>query len=295
MASAIPGRTVAALVIVQILFGLHPVVSKLAFPAFGPGGVSVARVVGAAVVFQSIRLARREAPLPWRVHAKIAFAATFGIVANQLIFLYGLSRTSATHAALLITTVPVVALLVALLSGREPWRANRVAGIAIALAGAAFVILGRGLAGGGEWLGDAMVMGNAVCYGIYLVLGRELVVTVSPWSLASALFTWGAPMVLCVTGLPAPDHPTPESWAALGFTVLGPTVGTYLLNLLALRAAPASVVAVFVCLQPLVAAAIAVPLLHESPDWRTVGAGVVTVGGMLLATREGGRPTASAR
>ena len=267
------------------MFGLHPVAAKLAFPAFGPGGVSLARVVGAAIVFQAVRLARREPGLPLRVHGRIVVASIFGVVANQLLFVYGLARTTATHAALLIVMVPVATLMVAMLAGRERFLPHRALGIVIALAGAALVVTGRGALSGGEGIGDAMVLGNAVCYAIFLVLGRDLLVTIPPWTLAATLFTWAIPFVLVVTGVPIPVSPTPGAWAALTAVVLGSTVGTYLLNLLALRSVPSSVVAVFVCLQPTVAAALAVPLLGETLDARTLWAGVVTIVGMLVATR----------
>ncbi|GDX78926.1 multidrug transporter [Deltaproteobacteria bacterium] len=288
---SLPLRAVVALLLVQLLFGLHPVAAKLAFPAFGPGGVSLARVVGAALVFQAVRVARREPGLPWRVHGRVLVAALFGVVANQLLFVYGLARTTATHAALLIVMVPVVALIVAILAGRERFSPHRALGIVVALAGAALVVTGRGALSGGEGVGDAMVLGNAICYGIYLVLGRDLLVTIPPWTLAATLFTWAIPFVLLVTGVPMPVSPTPLAWAALASVVLGSTVGTYLLNLLALRSVPASVVAVFVCLQPIVAALLAIPLLDETLDARTLWAGVVTVVGMLVATR--GAPEAS--
>lgn len=282
---ALPVRAVVALLVVQLLFGLHPVAAKLAFPAFGPGGVSLARVVGAALVFQAVRLARREPGLPWRVHGRVVGAALFGVVANQLLFVYGLARTTATHAALLIVIVPVAALIVAILTGRERFLPHRAIGIVIALAGAALVVTGRGALSGGEGIGDAMVLGNAVCYGIFLVLGRDLLLTIPPWTLAATLFTWSVPLVMVVTGVPVPVNPTPTAWLALASVVFGSTVGTYLLNLLALRSVPASVVAVFVCLQPVVAALLAIPLLDETLDARTLWAGVVTVVGMLVATR----------
>lgn len=287
-------RTVFALVVVQVLFGLHPIFSKLAFPYFGPGGVSAARVIGAAVVFQAVRLARREPGLPWATHARIAVAALFGISANQLLFLYGLSHTSATHAVLLIVCVPVVTLVAALLTGRERASAARVLGIAVAFAGAALVITGRGTMAEGELVGDLMILGNAVAYAIYLLQVRDLLGVVPPWSLAAALFTWGVPQVLVVTGIPAiPDAP-PAAWGALAFVVLGSTVATYLLNLFALRSVPASVVAVFVCIQPTIAAALAWPLLGERLDGRTLLAGGVTIVGMVVATRRVPERTAAA-
>ena len=282
---ALPARALFALLAVQLLFGLHPVAAKLAFPAFGPGGVSLARVVGAALVFQAVRLARGEHGLPWRVHGRVLVAALFGVVANQLLYIYGLARTTATHAALLIVTVPVVTLIVAMLTGRERFFMHRAVGIIIALAGAAWVVTGRGSLTGGEGIGDAMILANAVCYAIYLLLGRDLLSTIPPWTLAAAMFSWAVPLVLMVTGVPTPVNPTPLAWAALTAVVLGSTVGTYLLNLLALRSVPASVVAVFVCLQPTIAAALAIPLLGETLDAQMLLAGAVTMVGMLVATR----------
>ncbi len=280
-------RPILALIAAQVLFGLHAVLSKLAFPAFGPGGVSLARVVGAALVFQAIRVWRREPPLAWRTHGQVALASMFGIVANQLLFMYGLARTSATHATILVTTVPVATLVVAVLAGREPLRASRVLGIALAFGGSTLVITSSAALEGGAWVGDLMVLGNAFCYAIYLVLGRELLTTQSPWSLAAWLFTWAVVPVLAVTGLPAPLSPDAEAWSALAAIVLGTTVGTYLLNLVALRSLPSSVVAVFVCLQPSIAAAVAWAVLGENLDARTVLAGIVTIAGMLVATRRG--------
>ncbi len=282
-----PRGAYAALLVVQVLFGVHPVANKLAFPAFGPGGVMLARVVLAAVVFQVLASARRE-PLPdARTHLQLAVASFFGVAANQMLFTYGLARTTAMHASVLITTVPVATLAVALASRRERATPLRVAGILVALAGALLVVGGRDTLGpaGGELVGDLMVLANSLSYAVYLVLSRDLLGRLSPWAMAAWMFTWGVPMVALVTGVPDYGGASASAWAALAFVGFGSTVGTYLLNLLALRHLPASVVAVFVCLQPLVATALAVPLLGEGIDGRTVFAAVVTVAGMVLATR----------
>jgi drug/metabolite transporter (DMT)-like permease len=285
---ALPSRgPLVALLTVQVLFGLHAVLSKLAFPAFGAGGVSLARVVGAALVFQVIRVARREPSLPWRMHARVAVASAFGVVANQLLFMYGLERTSATHATILVTTVPVATLLVAVAAGREALLWHRAVGITLAFIGAALVVTSRGALAGGEWLGNLMVLGNSFFYAIYLVMGRDLLAGMSPWSLAAWLFTWGVVPVLLVTGLPVPQSPDAVAWGALTAIVFGSTIGTYLLNLVALRSLPSSVVAVFVCLQPTIAAAVAWFALGEVLDGRTLVAGALTIAGMLVATRRG--------
>ncbi len=274
-----------ALLAVQVLFGLHPVVSKLAFPAFGPGGVSAARAVGAAVVFWLAARVAGEPPVPRELWPRLALASLLGVVSNQLLFMYGLALTSATHATLIIATIPVATLAIAILSRREALRWHRAVGIGMALVGAGLVLAERGTTGPGGLLGDLMVASNAVAYAAYLVLSRDLLQRVSPLSLAAWLFGLGAPVVLAFTGLPPVAGHPPEAWWALGFVVLGPTIGTYFLNLFALRDVPASVVAVFICLQPLVTGAFAARWLGEAITPTTAGAAILTLAGVVLATR----------
>jgi drug/metabolite transporter (DMT)-like permease len=103
---------------------------------------------------------------------------------------------------------------------------------------------------------------------------------VLPW-----LFTWGLLSAMPFTGLPTLTGHSAQAWAAVGFVVLGPTIGSYWLNLFALRTVPASVVALFIYLQPAIAAVLALPLLGERPTMRLLGAGVVTFAGVWIATR----------
>lgn len=286
--SNLSGRRLGALLTVQLLFGLHPIASKLAFPAFGPGGVCVARAIGAAVVFQLARWIAQEPAMDRALHGRVLLASLLGIVSNQLLFLYGLQRTTATHASLLIVTVPVATLFVAILARRERPLAHRIAGIGIAFVGAAIIVSGRGSVEGGDLVGDLMIVANAFAYGCYLVLSRDLLERVPPLTLAAWLFTWGAPVVLLVTGIPDANSPSNADWGALAFIVLGPTIGTYFLNLFALRSLPSSVVAVFVCLQPLVTGLLATIWLGEIVTARVLLAGGLTVVGVIVATRQGG-------
>lgn len=289
--SSLSGRRLGALLTVQLLFGLHPIASKLAFPAFGPGGVCAARAIGAAVVFQIARWIAQEPAMDRSLHARVLLASMLGIVSNQLLFLYGLQRTTATHASLLIVTVPVATLFVAILARRERPLPHRVVGIGIAFVGAALVVSGRGSVEGGDLVGDLMIVANAFAYGCYLVLSRDLLERVPPLTLAAWLFTWGAPAVLLVTGIPTVNTASNADWGALAFIVAGPTIGTYFLNLFALRSLPSSVVAVFVCLQPLITGLLAGLVLGETVTPRILLAGALTIVGVIVATR----PTPPAR
>lgn len=277
-----PDRTPAliALGVVQLLFGCMPVVGKLAIPAFGAEGVVFARIAGAAVAF-GIARGVMGMGLPWSAHPRVMMCAALGVVSNQLLFMNGLARTSASHAALLTTTIPALTLLVAVAFGIERLTPRRVAGLLIAGLGAALLITVRGGAGTATVLGDLLIVCNATVYSLYLVLSRPLLAQHGAVPVLAALFGWGVVMVVPFTGVTLNAAPN-EAWAALIFLVLGPTIGSYGLNLFAMRTVPASTVALWIYVQPLVTAVLAVPLLGETPTPIFVVAGVLTFVGMWL-------------
>ncbi len=275
----------AALLVVQLLFGAMPVVGKLAIAGFGAPGVAFLRMAGGVVAFHVARVALRLPGIPPRDQPVVALCAVLGISANQLLFLHGLARTSASHAALLTTTIPVLTMLVAAALGRERLHARRVAGIVVALAGVLVLVLGKDPTGRATILGDLLIFANATVYAGYLVLSRDLLGRHAPLAVLPWLFTWGLVTALPFIGVPDLAGRSTDAWLAAGFVVLGPTIGSYWLNLYALRTVPASVVALFVYLQPSIAAALAIPLLGESPTARLLVAGGLSFAGVWLATR----------
>ncbi len=278
-------RALAALVTVQVLFGSLPVVAQLAFPAFGAWGVAAWRLGAAALAFHVWARATRMPWLPWREHPRVVLLALLGVSGNQLLFLEGLSRTSALHAALLTTTIPVLTLVAAVALGRESLSWRRAAGIPVALAGVLVLLSQRDPSGHATLLGDAMIVANASIYSLYLVLSRDLLARWPTMSVLPWLFTWGFLTALPLTGLPSVSVEDPRAWAALVWVVLGPTIGTYWLNLVALRVLPSSTVALLIYLQPFVAAALALPLLGEAPTWAMCVAACITFAGVRMATR----------
>jgi drug/metabolite transporter (DMT)-like permease len=73
----------------------------------------------------------------------------------------------------------------------------------------------------------------------------------------------------------------------LAYAVIFPTVVAYFLNLWALKRAPASLVAIYVLAQPLIAAALAaLPPLRERPTPILLVAGLLIIGGVGLFSRD---------
>lgn len=272
----------------QLLFGTLPVVGKLAIPALGPGGVVGVRVLGAGLVFHLVRPLFGVPALPRARQPLVMVLSVLGISGNQLLFMEGLSRTSAAHAALITATIPILTEIVAVLLGKAALSARRSAGIVVAALGVAILVTSRDPSGVASTTGDLLILANASIYSAFLVLSRDLMVEQHPLTVLPWLFTWGAVPVLLIAGPPPILGQPPEIWAAAVWMVVGPTLGTYGLNLFALRHVSPGTVAVFIYLQPIVASALAIPVLGERPTLIMLLSAVVTFAGVWLASRPGG-------
>ena len=148
-----------ALVLVQIFFGLFPLLAKWALAAFSPAAIAGWRMVFGGVVFMLLAAGSsgRSALPRLRDLPLLLACALLGVVFNQLLFLEGLSRSSAVNAGLLIPLIPVYTLLIAVIVRQERFIAGRALGIAIAFAGAAQLLLRKD-----PELGRAHLLGNAL-------------------------------------------------------------------------------------------------------------------------------------
>src|SRR5262249_2674853 len=92
-------------------------------PRYGvtPAALAMARILGEALVFVTAFLLRRRGPpvRSLRDAAGLAALGLFGVVLNQALFLTGLRQTSPVAATLLVATIPVFAVVIGALAGRE--------------------------------------------------------------------------------------------------------------------------------------------------------------------------------
>jgi len=165
----------AVLCSVQIFFGIFHVVAKAVLAEMDPLALAGLRVLGAAPLLLAVawhydRVRPRLRDLP-----ALALLGALGVFANQVLFILGLARTTATNAAILMVSVPVLAVGVAALLRIERLGPRRLLGVALAVAGA-LVLLdpGRLHLGPGVALGNALILTNGLCYATFLVLQRPL-------------------------------------------------------------------------------------------------------------------------
>lgn len=282
----------AALVLVQVLFSTLPIAAKIALREISSPTLTLIRVSIAAVVFVLIhQFTIRERITDRKDYLRLAYYSVLGVSANQLLYVTGLTMTTATAAQMLITGGPAVTLMVAILLGKE--RGSRAKWIGIALAGAgALSLVGLASVEGGA-LGNIIIVVNMVGYSLYLVSARDILHRYHPLTVMKWIFIFGAIGLLpfglwpVVQELP---HATLPTRIALVWIIVFPTVVAYYLNMWALTKVESSIVSTFVYLQPVMTAVLAMPILGERPSLRMLPAAMLIFAGVAVAIQAARRP-----
>jgi drug/metabolite transporter (DMT)-like permease len=279
-----------ALFTVNFLFAVNYIVSKLGMKAFDPFTFAYLRVLGAALVMNAILPRHAYAPLTRADAKRVALYAVLGVVLNQSMFLAGLALTSAHVAAILITAVPVFTLVVAMLLREERVTAMKVAGIALACAGALTVVGREGFGGTTKSLaGDLLIVGNSLAYAFFLVLSKRDMARLSPRRVIARMFAIASVLMLPIAAAPMLRlhwrSLPPAAWWSLAFVIAGPTIAAYVLNAWALAHTVSSLVAAYTYVQPVLTVVLAAMFLGEQIGVAAIAAGVMIAAGVWLASR----------
>ena len=113
-------RTDLALIVLSVIWGVNFSVIKIALREFDPLAFNGIRFVLASLtLFVFLRLSG-PVPFPARRHwGRVVFLGLLANVVYQLLFIYGVDRTLAGNAGLVLATTPVWTLILASVSGQE--------------------------------------------------------------------------------------------------------------------------------------------------------------------------------
>jgi len=285
-----PTRAVtAALLAVQVLFGVHYLVARWVVDEIPPAAWAAVRVAAAALILTGIALAGRRR-WPRRTDlGMLAVCALFGVAANQVLFLEGLARTTPARAALINSQIPTFALLAAIALRQEGLTGRKLLSFLLGAAGVAVLLEADRLRLRPDTLaGDLLNLANAASYGLFVALSRRAMPRHDPWSATAVIFLLGTLMVAGYGGPAAlaADWGGASVRAAWGmvYAVLGATVLTYVLNVWALKRVRTSHVALWIFLQPLVAAGLDAAL-GSPPSPRFAAAAVLVFLALLVRDR----------
>lgn len=265
-----------ALFAVALIYGANYTIAKEVMPLYiSPSATILMRVLGATFLFWILVGGKRLVLSNNKEKITLLLSAIFGVVVNQLLFFEGLARTTPINAALIMTTTPLLVLVVSAISGGEKFTFLKVVGVGLGLLGAAMLISSKTVSDGSSFsvafdfnLGDLFILLNATSYAIYLVIAKPLLKKYSALSISKWLFTLALPFVLPFgfSDLETTNfQQMPVGiYAGLGYIVLFTTFLAYLLNAWALRSVSSSVVGIYIYLQPVLATFIAVALDKDS-------------------------------
>jgi drug/metabolite transporter (DMT)-like permease len=252
---------------------------------FTPGEIAFMRfAIATAVLMVPVAMGRIKLP-PKQDWALLALLACFGHFLYQLSLGYSMTRLSAGAAAVVISTVPSVTAVLAMLRLKEHISTRAAVGLAIAFVGTLLVTLGRGHGIHFEPMAF-LVFVAVLCSASYFVFQKPLLQRTDAIG-----FTAASLLVATLLFLPLSTHLPAKLMAAAWpqlisvlYLALFPTVIGFVCWSYALKRAPASRVASFLYLQPLMGCLIAWLWLGEIPTWLTVVGGTLAVLGVVLAT-----------
>ncbi|MFS4468862.1 DMT family transporter [Maribacter sp. 2210JD10-5] len=289
-------RTLALLAAIgaTTIYGLNHTVAKGVMPMYvKPFGFIMLRVIGAALLFWSISFFGPKERIEKRDYPRLFLTAVLGMGINMLVFFKGLQLSTPINSSVLVTTTPIIVLLLSAIALKEKISNRKILGITIGLIGAIGLILfGTEIRQDAPNipLGNFLVLMNSVFYGSYLIVAKTLIKKYHPFTFMKWLFTLG--IFLCLpfgyTELLEMDYtnlPTDIILSIL-FVVVGTTFCTYLFNIFALTQLKASTVSAFVYLQPLIGISYALVTGQDTLTTVKIMAACLVILGVYLASRK---------
>jgi drug/metabolite transporter (DMT)-like permease len=203
--------------------------------------------------------------------------------------------TRAGTASLVIASSPAIIAIVGRFMGVEKISIRAVWGIALSIAGIAFVIMSSADSNEGtaSVTGDLLVLASVVCWSFYTHLMRPYTqridgIQIATWSLIGGtipVFALGIPAILASNW----HTVAPLTWGAIFYSGVGSMGIAYLFWYRGVRVIGSTRTSMFSNLQPIVALGASWPLLGEQPTL-IQGVGAAAVLGGLLLTRQPSDP-----
>lgn len=290
-----------ALFAVALCYGANYVIAKSVMPEpIGASAFIVTRVLGAGIIFWFIRGFIKE-KVERKDYWRLLVCGITGVALNQLFFFNGLEITSPINASIIMTSNPIIVMIIASLILKNRITPTKIAGIVAGMAGAVGIILlsADGQSSITSVRGDLFILINSASYGLYLVLVKPLMSKYQPITVMAWVFLFGS-LVVFPVGM---GDFLEIAWASLdawqifsvAFVVLAVTCLTYLFNIYALKKVQPTVASSYIYLQPVLAGIFSwIFAMFTEHDyigdfsWQKVACALLIILGVWLVSRSSG-------
>lgn len=235
-----------------------------------PFALVFTRIGGACLLFWVTGLLLPRERIERKDLLLLILASVFGVAVNQSLFLNGLSLTSPIDAAIIMTGVPIIVMIIARIILKEPITSFKIVGIAAGATGAILLISysGRVSFGNDNIIGNLLIVGNATSYAIYLAIIKPMLTKYHPVTVMKWIFLFG---LIIVSGPGIPGF-LEVDWQLLPrdiflsviFVVIATTFFAYLLNNYSLRYVKPITVSIYIYSQPVIASLVALSLGQDT-------------------------------
>jgi len=264
-----------ALSFVSLFYGLNYIIAKEAMQAeILPLTLTFCRIFSVFGVLWLIHLIVKSTEKIERKDIfKFIICGLTGVAINQSLFLIGLSKTSPINAAIIVITTPVVVLFFSYLMLKEKITLKKAIGILLGLTGSIILILGgsRSTVASSNFWGDVLIVLNVISYSFYLVYAKSLMKKYKPFTVIKWVFLFGLiaflPFAFADVVQTNWQNVTTKQWLAIAYVALFATLGTYGLNIYALKRVNASLVGFYIYFQLIIATTFAIILGKDALDW----------------------------
>ena len=285
-----------------LIWGVNFVVVKSALVEFSPLSFNSIRFTLATLVEIVVLYAQGETlHMPWRDLKKMLPVALLGVLSYQLLFVFGLRRTTAGNASVLLATIPIFVAMYTGIFKRQKLETPVWVGSLLTFGGIILLTLGSGkpLSASLETLpGDLMLLLAAVCWAAYTVGSKSLMERYSPVKLTALSMLIAAPAmdVLAVPELLSTDWAaiSSEAWGGLLFSAVFSIAVAYLFWNIAVQKLGDARSSTFSNATPIVALVTAWIVLDERLAVLQLIGALIVVAGVWLA-RFGSRQPVAAR
>ncbi len=282
----------------NVVYATSYVATRVTLGSVPPATLALARLAIGSLVLAPLARPRVSDPTLSRDDRRaIAWMGILGFAAAYVFGHWGIARSTATNAALLIVVEPVSLMLLSPLYLGERLSRREAMGAALAVAGSVLVVLNGipGVTGTlvSHWQGDLLLVLAGLAYASYSLLGRRVLERRPPLGVTARSLVWGAAGILPVAGVEWASG-VRAAWTAtavagtLYLAVVITALGYVAWNW-ALARVPAPRAAIFLNVQPIVGTLLGAALLGEPLTPFTILGGALIVAGLAAAFGPGAR------
>ena len=285
------------LILANTLWACSYVAAKFALRDVSVNMMNALRMVISALVLLPFLIAwRKDLNFTRKDLPQLALLAVIGFVINKIFEYGGLSLTTASDVALLITSESIFTATLSWLLLRERFKPLTGIALLLGLAGV-YLIVERSVipnipAGGGALriVGDLMVVLALVFESFYTVRGKALLVKHPPLLITAVAIVGSTIFWIPLAGIEVVLHgwhpPGLLAWISIGWLAVMSTVIAYLAWFKGLANIDGSAAASSLFIQPLLGTTLAILLLHDQLLSTTIAGGIMIIASVYLISRQ---------